>query len=52
MKSNQFAYCQLRVVRDPQGSSYLLHRKVLVQHVVTEDDPYAVYIMHSLSAGE
>ena len=49
MKSNRFAYCQLRVVRDPQGSLYLLHRKVPVKHVITEDDPYAVYIMHSLS---
>ena len=52
MKSNQFAYCQLRVVHDPQGSSYLLHRKVPVKHVITqsdEDDPYVVYIMHSLS---
>ena len=52
MKSNQFAYCQLIVVCDhPQGSSCLLHRKVPVKHMVTEDDHYAVYIVCS-SSGE
>ena len=50
MKSNQFAYCQLRVVRNPQGSSYLLHQKVPVKNVITDDPrPYAVYIVCSLS---
>ena len=50
MKSNRFAYCQLIVVRDPQGSSRLLRRKVPVKHVITnKDDPYAVYIVCSSS---
>ena len=51
MKSNQFAFCQLIVVRDPQGSSPLLSWKVPVKHVVTENDPYVVYITHSFLSG-
>ena len=51
MKSNKYAYCQLIVVRDPQGSSRLLRRKVPVKNVITEDDLYAVYIVCS-SSGE
>ena len=49
MKSNRFAYCQFKVERDPQGSLCSLRRKVPVKHVITEDDPFVVYIMHSLS---
>lgn len=53
MKSNQFAYCQLLVVRDLKGSLCSLHLEVPVKHMVTdsEGDPYAVYIVCS-SSGE
>ena len=45
VKSNRFAYCQLIVVPDPNGPLCLLHREVPVKHIVTDDDPYAVYIV-------